>query len=71
MLANSEFSRHKNNRLKRLIHNAGFNQPEVSIMDINYTSGGKLNKELDKQICHLRLYIRTQESFYYRCYRLR
>ena len=35
-----------NNRLKRLIKNAGFDQPEASIMDINYTSGRKLNKEL-------------------------
>ena len=35
-----------NNRLKRLIKNAGFDQPEASIMDINYTSGRKLNKTL-------------------------
>ena len=35
-----------NNRLKRLIKNAGFDQPEACIMDINYTSGRKLIKEL-------------------------
>ena len=29
-----------------LIRNAGFDQPEASIMDINYTSGRKLNKDL-------------------------
>ena len=46
MLVDNEFSSRKNNRLKRLIHNAGFDQPEASIMDINYTSGRKLNKEL-------------------------
>lgn len=40
------FSSRKNNRLKRLIHNAGFDQPEASIMDINYTAGRKLNKDL-------------------------
>ena len=36
----------KNNRQKRLIRNAGFDQPEANIMDINYTSGRKLNKNL-------------------------
>ena len=46
MLVDIEYSNRKNNRLKRLIRNAGFDQPEASIMDINYTSGRKLNKEL-------------------------
>ena len=46
MLTDIEYSSRKNNRLKRLIHNAGFDQPEASIMDINYTSGRKLNKDL-------------------------
>ena len=46
MLVDIEYSSRKNNRLKRLIKNAGFDQPEASIMDINYTSGRKLNKEL-------------------------
>ena len=46
MLIDIEYSSRKNNRLKRLIHNAGFDQPEASIMDINYTSGRKLNKDL-------------------------
>lgn len=46
MLIDIEYSSHKNNRLKRLIHNAGFDQPEASIMDIDYTSGCKLNREL-------------------------
>ena len=32
--------------LKRLIHNAGFDQPDANIMDVNYTSGRKLNKNL-------------------------
>ena len=31
---------------KRLIRNAGFDQPEANIMDINYTSGRKLNRYL-------------------------
>ena len=46
MLVDIEYSSRKNNRLKRLIKNAGFDQPEASIMDINYTSGRKLNKDL-------------------------
>lgn len=45
MLVDIEHSSRKANRLKRLIHNAGFGQPDASIMDINYTSGRKLNKE--------------------------
>lgn len=39
MLVDIEFSSRKNNRLKRLIRNAAFDQPDASIMDINYTSG--------------------------------
>ena len=46
MLVDIEHSSRKANRLKRLIRNAGFDQPDASIMDINYTSGRKLNKEL-------------------------
>ena len=46
MLIDIEYTNRKNNRLKRLIHNAGFDQPEASIMDINYTSGRKLNRDL-------------------------
>ena len=46
MLVDIEYSNRKNNRQKRLIRNAGFDQPEANIMDINYTSGRKLNKAL-------------------------
>ena len=46
MLADIEYISRKNNKLKRLIHNANFDQPEASVMDINYTSGRKLNKLL-------------------------
>lgn len=41
MLVDIEYSNRKNNRQKRLIRNAGFDQPEANIMDINYTSGRK------------------------------
>lgn len=41
-----QFNSRNNNRLKRLIHNTGFDRPEANITDINYTPGRKLNKEL-------------------------
>ena len=50
MLVDIEYSSRKNNRLKRLIKNAGFDQPEASIVDINYTSGRRLNKELIRRL---------------------
>ena len=50
MLVDIEYSSRKNNRLKRLIKSAGFDQPEASILDINYTSGRKLNKELIRRL---------------------
>ena len=46
MMVDIEYSNRKNNRQKRLIRNARFDQTEANIMDINYTSGRKLNKEL-------------------------
>ena len=46
MLIDIEYSNRKSNSLKRLIHNAGFDQSDASIVDINYTSGRKLNREL-------------------------
>lgn len=46
MLVDIEYSSRKNNRLKRLIRNAEFDQPNASVIDLNYTSGRKLNKQL-------------------------
>ena len=46
MLVDIEYVSRKSNSLKRLIRNAGFDQPEAYIGDINYTSGRKLNREL-------------------------
>ena len=43
LLVDIEYNNRKSNSLKRLIHNAGFDQPEAYIADINYTSGRKLN----------------------------
>lgn len=46
LLVDIEYSSRKNNRLKRLIRNAEFDQPEANISDIDYASGRKLNKAL-------------------------
>ena len=46
MIVDIEYSSRKNNRLKRLIKHAGFEQSDASIADIDYVSGRKLNKSL-------------------------
>lgn len=50
MLVDIEYSHRKSNSLKRLIRNAGFDQPEAYIGDINYTSGRKLNRALIERL---------------------
>lgn len=50
MLVDIEFSSRKNNRLRRLIKKAEFDQPEAYVGDIDYTSGRRLNKDLIKRI---------------------
>jgi len=46
MLVDIEYSARKSNSLKRLIQNAGLDQPEAHMVDINYESGRKLNRQL-------------------------
>ncbi|MGI6711458.1 MAG: IS21-like element helper ATPase IstB [Bacillota bacterium] len=46
MLVDIEYTSRKNNRLRRLIRQAELDQPDASFMDINYTSGRRLNKSL-------------------------
>ena len=46
MLVDVEYSNRKNNRLKRLIRQAEFEQPDASIAAIDYHSGRMLNKAL-------------------------
>jgi hypothetical protein len=46
MLVDIEFTSRKNNRLNRLIRNADLEQTNASIIDIDYTSGRKLNKPM-------------------------
>lgn len=50
MLVDSEYTSRKNNRLKRLIKKAEFEQPDASIAAIDYHSGRKLNKALIERL---------------------
>lgn len=50
MMVDIEYTRRKNNKLSNLIRSAEFEQPEASIMDINYTSGRRINKALIKRL---------------------
>ncbi|MGN6710285.1 ATP-binding protein [Anaerocolumna jejuensis] len=50
MLVDIEYSSRKNNHLKRLIKIAEFDQPEAYVMDIDYTSGSRLNRDLIKRL---------------------
>ena len=58
MLVDIEYSNRKNNRLKRLIHNAGFDQSEANIIDINYTSGLTRISLTDLQLANI--YLNTE-----------
>lgn len=44
LLVDIEYTSRKNNKLKRLIRDAGFDQAHTNIADINYAIGRKLNK---------------------------
>lgn len=46
MLVDIEYTSRKNNRLKRLIQNAEFDQPQVSIAGLNFQCGRVLDREL-------------------------
>ena len=58
MLVDIEYSSRKNNRLKRLIKNAGFDQPEASKYhghQLHFRTQAEQGS--DQQTCHLRVYI--------------
>lgn len=46
MMVDIEYNHRKNNRRTRLIKSAELDQSDASVMDINYTSGRKLNRSL-------------------------
>lgn len=50
MLVDTEYTARKNNRLKRLIRNAGFEQPDASIAAIDYGHNRKLNRTLIERL---------------------
>lgn len=50
MLVDVEYTARKNNRLKRLIRNAGFEQPDASIASIDYGHNRKLNRTLIERL---------------------
>lgn len=50
LLVDIEYTSRKNNRLSRLIKDAGFDQPDAHIADIDYKSGRKLNKSLIQRL---------------------
>ena len=52
MLVDIEYSSRKNNRLKRLIRKAEFEQPDASMAAIDYHSGRKLNKALIERMAN-------------------
>ncbi len=60
MMVDIEYTRRKNNRLNRLIKNAEFEQPDAYILDIDYTSGRKLNKNLIKKLALVIIYLNTE-----------
>lgn len=50
LLVDTEYTSRINNRLKRLIHGAGFDQTYASIAEIDYSPGRKLNREYIEQL---------------------
>ena len=52
MLVDIEYTSRKNNRLKRLIRKAEFEQPDASVAAIDYHSGRKLNKALIERMAN-------------------
>lgn len=62
MLVDIEYTSRKNNRLIRLIRNAGLEQSDASIADIDYSHGRKLNKNLIQNLATCD-YISNTETF--------
>ena len=50
LLVDTEYTSRLNNRLKRLIHSAGFDQTYASIAEIDYSAGRRLNREFIEQL---------------------
>jgi len=50
LLIDTEYTSRKNNRLKRLIKQAAFDQNQAHLGDINYETGRKLDKQIIRQL---------------------
>ena len=50
LMVDVEYASRKNNRLRRLVKKATFDQPQANIHDINYKSGRKINKSLIERL---------------------
>lgn len=61
MLVDREYSSRKNNRLRRLIQRAAFDQAQACLADLNYHSGRKLDKKLIERLSTCE-YIREQHN---------
>ena len=68
LLVDAEYNRRKDNRLKRLIKQAGFEQPDAAIADIDYHSGRKLDQSYiggaDIFLDHLPINVHYRSSNY-------
>ena len=63
MLVDIEYTTRKNNARERLIKKASMEQPDASIVDINYQSGRKLNKSLISKLASCE-YIRQYRNIF-------
>ena len=63
MIVDVEYTSRKNNRLKRLIKQAQFEQPDASIADIDYHSGRKLNKALITRLASCEYIVNCRNIF--------
>ena len=63
MLIDIEYASRKNNRLKRLIRKAEFEQSDASVAAIDYHSGRKLNKALIQRMANCEYIIECRNIF--------
>lgn len=63
MLVDIEYNNRKNNRMKRLIHQAELEQPDASVTAIDYHSGRRLNKELINRLATCEYIIEYRNIF--------
>ena len=50
MLVDAQYNQRRNNRMKRLVKEASLDQPDASVMNIDYHSGRSLNRRTIQQL---------------------